>query len=57
MRDALRHMIVALCVITIGYWMGYWHGRTYELYESAKRYGVIPATMTWGEFVKQRPSQ
>ena len=33
-----------------GVWMGYWYGRTYELYESAKQDGLIPKATTWEQF-------
>lgn len=34
--------------------VGYFYGRTYELYESAKRCGRIPETMTWAQFLKRK---
>lgn len=30
---------------------GYWRGRTTELFESGKRYGVIPEDMDFGEWL------
>jgi len=38
----------------LGGWMGYWYGRTYELYESAKRQGCIPSEMTWEQFLERK---
>jgi hypothetical protein len=49
-----KNMILTIAIILslgTGYWMGYWHGRTYELYLSAKKYNAIPADMTWEQFL------
>jgi len=48
-----KYILVILALFT-AHWMGYWYGRTYELYECSKRYGTIPANMTWNEFLKRK---
>lgn len=55
-RDRSIHFWVLLALIAAwatGHWMGYWYGRTRELYESAKRYNKIPQEMTWSEFLNR----
>lgn len=37
----------------IGHWSGYWHGRTYQLYECSKKHGIIDESMTWGQFLNE----
>lgn len=50
-----KHVLaIAIAAWLLGYWMGFWHGRTKELYESAKRYKAIPESTTWSEFLKKK---
>lgn len=50
----MRTFVILLVVISLGYWMGYWHGRAYELYISAQHYGAIPKEMTWKQFLNRK---
>lgn len=44
-------ILIIVATLAAGYWMGYWHGRIYELYLSAKKYHAIPDDMTWEQFL------
>lgn len=47
-------MGLMMLVFWMGHHVGYWYGRTRELYESAKRFGAISETTTWKEFLKRK---
>lgn len=47
-------VVIALIAWGTGHWMGYWYGRTKELYESGKMYGAVAADVTWEQWLKRK---